>query len=50
MPKMILNSPGLRKAVTSFASIGSPSPEGPEIVSLDHKRRCLVQIRRLKSD
>lgn len=47
MSKVILHAPYLRKAMTSIAS---PSPESPELASLNPKPRGYVQIRKLKSE
>lgn len=47
MPKTILVAPYLRKAVTAIAS---PSPELPELASLNPKPRHIVNIRKLKSE
>ncbi len=47
MPKTILVAPYLRKAVTAIAY---PSPELPELASLNPKPRHIVNIRKLKSE
>ncbi len=47
MSKVILPTPCFRKAITS---IGSPSPESPQLATLDAKPRTYIQIRKLKSE
>lgn len=46
MSKVILHAPYMRKAITSIAS---PSPEFPELGSLNPRPRLAVNIRKLHS-